>query len=84
MSQSNVERVIGVLVTDEALRHRFETDPIATLQQLAEGGMELTAIEKRCLSTLDPARISRFAEEIDARLQKSDLKRGFSPEGVDQ
>lgn len=75
MSQSNVERVIGVLATDEALRRRFASDPRATIDQLIDGGIELTHCEKRALLTLDPTQLDRFAEAIDGRLQKSDLKR---------
>lgn len=73
MSQTNVERVIGVLATDEALRRRFAADPRATLQQLAHAGIELTPCEQRALAGLDRAELARFAEIIDARLQKMDL-----------
>jgi hypothetical protein len=73
MSQLNVERVIGVLATDEAFRRRFIHDPRATLQHFIESGIELTACERHALAALDPLQLARFAEAIDARLQKSDL-----------
>jgi hypothetical protein len=76
MSQSHVERVIGLLATDEALRRRFESDPRATLQQLAERGVELNGCEHQALASLDPGQLTRFAAAIDARLQKADLKDG--------
>jgi hypothetical protein len=76
MSQVNVERVIGVLITDEAFRRRFAEDPKRALQNLAESGIELTEWERRALATLDPVQLDRFADAIDARLQKCDLKRG--------
>ena len=76
MSQANVERIIGVLVTDEAVRRQFEKDPRAVLRRLAEGGFELTPCEQRALETLDPVQVVRFAEGIDGRLQKSDLRNG--------
>ena len=76
MSHANVERIIGVLVTDEAVRRQFAHDPRAVLQRLAEGGFELTPCERRALETLDPAQLVRFAEGLDSRLQKSDLKHG--------
>ena len=38
MSQRNVERVIGLLVTDEGLRHRFLADPKGTLDSLIADG----------------------------------------------
>ena len=74
MSQPNVERIIGVLVTDEALRRQFVADPEATLKGLVERGVELTGCEQRALACTDPVQLARFAEAIDARLQKSDLK----------
>jgi len=77
MSQTNVERVIGVLITDEELRRRFVRDPKATLQHLIDNGVELTFCERQALSRLDPVQLDRFANAIDARLQKSDLKGGM-------
>jgi hypothetical protein len=77
MSQSSVERVIGALMTDEALRHRFAQDPRSEIQRLAESGFELTHCERHVLASLDPQNLERCAELIDARLQKSDLKGGL-------
>lgn len=77
MSQQNVERVIGQLATDEALRRRFMTAPRATLMELVERGMELTACELWSLAHLEPQELSRFARGIDARLQKTDLQGGI-------
>ena len=76
MSQLYVERIIGVLATDEALRRRFIANPKAALSELAERGMELTHCELGSLVSLDPQELARFAEAIDARLQKTDLQRG--------
>jgi len=76
MSQLYVERIIGVLATDEALRRRFMADPRATLLELAQRGMELNPCELRSLACLDPNELARFAKAIDARLQKADLQRG--------
>ena len=76
MSQPNVERAIGLLATDEALRRRFEADPRTTLQQLMERGVELTWCEHQALASLDPDQLTRFAAAIDARLQKADLRQG--------
>ena len=77
MSQINVERIIGVLVTDEAFRRQFANDPNASLQHLKESGVELTHCEVRALAALDPVQLEDFARAIDARLQKSDLKHGI-------
>ncbi len=76
MSQVYVERVIGLLATDEALRRRFIRNPRATLSEMIERGMELTTFELRSLGSLDPDELARFAQAIDSRLQKSDLQGG--------
>lgn len=76
MSQSNVERVMGQLVTDEAFRRRFAEDPRAILRELAESGMRLTHCEQMALASVDLADLARFAEAIDPRIQKSDLQGG--------
>lgn len=76
MSQSNVERVVGLLVTDEAVRRRFAADPHTTLQDLSEGGCELTFCERQALASIDPRDLARCADAIDPRLLKADLKEG--------
>lgn len=76
MSQSNVERVIGLLATDEAFRRRFVEDPWAALQSLVERGVELTGCELHALVRIDPRHLGRFADALDPRLQKTDLQGG--------
>ena len=76
MSQSHVERIIGLLATDEALRNQFTENPSETLEKLMERGMELNPCERGSLAALSPAELARFARVIDSRLQKIDLKRG--------
>lgn len=76
MSQVNVERVIGLLATDEALRRRFTTNPRALLAEVAERGMELTECERWSLLGLDPEELVRFARAVGPRLQKTDLHGG--------
>ncbi len=78
MSQRNVERVIGRLATDEALRRRFAEDPGATLEGLTEGGLELTSCERLALATIDLRLLALFANALDPRIQKSDLRGGVS------
>lgn len=78
MSQPYVERVVGLLVTDEALRRRFAEEPLETLRELAEGGMRLTECEQVALASIDPIQLASFADAIDPRLQKADLKRSAS------
>ena len=76
MSQRNVERVIGRLVTDEAFRRRFAADPASTLSGIAGDGLELNDCERGALAVLDPRAVERFADSLDPRLQKSDLHGG--------
>lgn len=76
MSQVNVERVIGRLVTDEEFRRRFTARPAAVLRELTAGGMELTECELRVLSAFDPRIAARCARAIDPRIQKADLHGG--------
>lgn len=78
MSQPNVERVIGRLVTDETFRRRFAGDPATALRELVEAGVELTPIEVRALACVDAALLSRIAEAIDPRIQKIDCCGGGS------
>jgi hypothetical protein len=66
MSQRNVERVIGRLVTDEAFRRQFVSDPLAVLNDC----------EVRALAAIDLQAVARFTDAIDPRLQKSDLHGG--------
>ncbi len=75
MSQSCVERVIGLLATDEALRREFTADPRTALLAMVSEGMELTPCEMRSLASLNPYELARFAQVIDGRLQKIDLRR---------
>jgi len=76
MSQHYVERIIGLLATDEALRRKFTENPSATLKKLIENGMELNWCEQRSLACLDTKELERFAQVIDARLQKIETERG--------
>jgi hypothetical protein len=76
MSQVNVERVIGMLATDEGVRHRFTKNPRALLAEMSERGMELNDCERWSLLQLSPSELARFAQAIGPRLQKADLRGG--------
>jgi len=78
MSQRCVEQVIGLLATDEGLRHRFEVDPHAALRAMLHRGLELNPCELDSLAAIDTRAITRFARSIDPRLQKIDLPGGGS------
>jgi hypothetical protein len=73
MSQVNVERVIGLLATDEGLRRRFINDPHAALRELAGRGLELNPCERGSLVRMDPRELARFASAIGPRLQKTEI-----------
>lgn len=76
MSQTYVERVIGRLATDEALRGKFTRDPHGVLTELMGRGMELNECEQWSLVQLDPKELARFAGTISPRLQKADPQGG--------
>jgi len=76
VTQASVERVVGKLATDEAFRRRFADDPEGSLRELPAAGIELNPCELRALAALDPELLDEFAERLDPRIQKSDLKHG--------
>lgn len=78
MSQRNVERVIGQLVTDESFRRRFAGDPVVAVQELIDCGVALSECERRALTTLDLGHFNRFAETLDPCILKADLKGDLS------
>ena len=76
MSQQNVERVIGRIVTDQGFRRRFEERPFEALFEVVAGGLELTTVELQALAGMDSALVARFADALDPRIQKIELPRG--------
>jgi hypothetical protein len=75
MSQQNVERVIGRMVTDHGFRRRFEEKPLEALFEIVASGVELTTVELQALANMDPAVVARFADALDPRIQKIELPR---------
>jgi hypothetical protein len=73
MSQQNVERVIGRIVTDQGFRRRFAKQPLQSLFDIVSSGIELTTVELQALAELDPMRVERFAQGLDPRIQKIEL-----------
>jgi putative modified peptide len=73
MSQANVERIIGRLITDEEFRRRFAEDPQAALSEITDRGVELTCLELKALASIDPQLTESLAEAIDSRIQKACL-----------
>lgn len=72
MSQLNVEKVIGRLVTDEEFRRKFVNDPWVTIRELVETGCDLNESERQALRGLDPRAVNRMASSIDPSIQKVD------------
>ncbi len=73
MSQANVERIVGRLVTDERFRRRFWQERTTALAELIEAGCELNSCERSALVAIPQESVERFAAAIDPRLQKTDL-----------
>ena len=72
MSQANVERIVGRLVTDERFRRRFWQERTTALAELIEAGCELNPCERSALAALSQESVESFAAAIDPRLQKTD------------
>ncbi len=70
MSQKIVEHIIGRLATDEEIRLRFRTAPVAAIEGVAGDPAALTAVEREALSSIDPDLLDRFADTLDPRLQR--------------
>jgi hypothetical protein len=73
MSQKTVEILLGKLVTDEEVRHRFRQAPLEVLESVRRAGCDLSAVETEALRSLDVAALERFARDLDPRLQKACL-----------
>ncbi len=73
MSQGNVERIVGRLVTDERFRRRFWQSSAATLAELVESGCELNPCERRALGSISRESVESFVAALDPRIQKTDL-----------
>jgi hypothetical protein len=82
MSQANVEKIVGRLVTDEDFRRAFHEGPDRVVRSLADRGCELTRAEIETLVALDPITLEQFADSLDPRLQKASLRGPASPPGA--
>jgi hypothetical protein len=74
MSQRNVQLLIGRLLTDEELRHRFVRAPFDTLTDLSAQGWELTCGEIEALVQTDAHVWGWAAARLPSRLQRCSLQ----------
>ena len=74
MTQRSVERLIGMLATDEALRAAFIAEPGPTIDSLVEGGWELQPYERLALERLDRKALEALARQMDPRVRKANLR----------
>jgi hypothetical protein len=65
VTQRWIEIVIGRLVTDKALRQKFQSAPRETLLDLVEHGTHLTQSEIAALVAIDADLWERAARHID-------------------
>lgn len=79
MSQREVERLIGRLITDEDFRGQFERDPRGTLRAMVEREVSLTSAEMAALAATPRSVWQRAARDIDPRLQKCSLRSPHAP-----
>ncbi len=75
VAQRSIEILIGRLVTDEAFRDAFRTEPAATHAAFVDAGYPLNAIELAAMRATAADLWEHVAERIDPRLQKVSFAR---------
>jgi hypothetical protein len=71
MSQKCVELLLGRMLTDEDFRRDFFPVRDFSFAMAASHGLELTAVERSALSSLQPARFDFIAQTLDTRIARS-------------
>lgn len=69
MSQRDVERALGRLLTDEQFRRAFAADPLCACRA---AGFDLSPLELDALRNL-PSRVLRLVPHIDERIRRLEL-----------
>ena len=83
MSQAAVERMLGKLITDDAFRERFFTDPAVVG---SHAGLELSSAVLDALSRLPKKALVQFSRCLDERIRRLPLDRDqgrVSADGLD-
>jgi hypothetical protein len=70
MSQRDVERTLGRLLTDPGFRRRFFRNPA---RACLEFGLQLAAHEVEALLRVPPRRLTSLAEQLDDRICRLDI-----------
>ena len=71
MSQKCVELLLGRILTDEDFRRSFFPVRDFSFAVAASHGLELTAVERNALATLQGARFDFIAQTLDPRISRS-------------
>jgi putative modified peptide len=71
MSQRDVERTLGRLLTDPAFRRDFFRNPARACLEL---GVQLVAHEVDALLRVSPRRLASLAEQLDHRICRLDIE----------
>ena len=72
MSQRDVERTLGRLLTDPGFRRDFFRNPARACLEL---GVQLAAHEVDALLRVSPRRLASLAEQLDDRICRFDIDR---------
>jgi hypothetical protein len=76
MSQRDVERTLGRLLTDPAFRRGFFRNPARACLEL---GVQLVAHEVDALLRVSPRRLASLAEQLDHRICRLDIEDANDP-----
>lgn len=73
MSQKCVELLLGRILTDEDFRRSFFPVRDFSFAVAASHGLELTAVERNAISTLQGQRFDFIAQTLDPRISRSGI-----------
>jgi hypothetical protein len=71
MSQRDVEKLLGKILTDDEFRHSFFPVGRHSFEFAASYGLDLTVVETSALSSLRSRPFERLARSLDPRISRS-------------
>lgn len=71
MSQRDVEKLLGKILTDDDFRQSFFPVGRHSFEFAASHGLDLTAVETSALSSLQSRPFERLARSLDPRISRS-------------